>query len=165
MNILAIDPGTTHSALVIYDTCSARPTAAEMLHNDAAIERIRTCRSVEVQVVVIERVASYGMAVGETVFETVHWAGRFFEAALECGVEAIRLFRRDVKQHLCGHVRAKDANIRQRLIDLYGPERTVAIGTKKAPGPLFGFGADKWAALALARTFADTRLPEITFHA
>jgi hypothetical protein len=42
-------------------------------------------------------------------------------------------------------MRAKDANIRQALIDKLG-----AVGTKKAPGPLYGISGHLWAALAVA---------------
>ena len=42
----------------------------------------------------------------------------------------IRVKRSAVKLHQCGSNRAKDANVRQALIDKMGPP-----GTKKAPGP------------------------------
>jgi hypothetical protein len=62
-----------------------------------------------------------------------------------------------VKLHLCKSTKANDASIRQALIDRYGPGKERAIGTKKAPGPLYGVKADVWAALALAVTWHDTR--------
>jgi hypothetical protein len=58
--------------------------------------------------------------------------------------------------HLCNTNRATDANIRQALMDKYGSTQQVAIGTKKAPGPLYGFGNDERAALALAFTAVET---------
>jgi len=42
-------------------------------------------------------------------------------------------------------MRAKDANIRQALLDLIGPQ-----GTKKTPGPTYGIKSHTWAALAVA---------------
>jgi hypothetical protein len=48
-------------------------------------------------------------------------------------------------------MRAKDANIRQALIDRFG-----AVGTKKMPGPLFGVSSHYWAALAVAVYAAET---------
>lgn len=89
---------------------------------------------------VIEMVACYGMAVGKEVFETCVWIGRFLER-----VDAKLVYRRDVKLHVCGSARAKDANIAQALRDKYGE-----VGTKKNPGPLFGIKSHLWAALALA---------------
>lgn len=67
---------------------------------------------------------------------------------------AHRIFRRDIKLHLCNSVRAKDANIRQALIDRYGGKEK-AIGKKKSPGPLYGIKSHMWAALALAVTYHD----------
>jgi hypothetical protein len=49
-------------------------------------------------------------------------------------------------------MKAKDANIRQALIDIYGGN-DKAIGNKKTPGPLYGIKGDLWAALAVAVTF------------
>jgi hypothetical protein len=55
------------------------------------------------------------------------------------------IFRKDIKLFLCGTMRAKDANIRQALIDKIGPQ-----GTKKTPGPTYGIKSHTWAALAVA---------------
>jgi hypothetical protein len=101
-------------------------------------------------VVVIEKVESYGMAVGAEVFDTVLWAGRFAEAAHR--VPVVLLPRRAVKLALCGDSRAKDANIRRALIDRFGGQ--AAIGRKASPGPLHGISRDVWAALAIAVTYS-----------
>lgn len=96
----------------------------------------------------IERVRSYGMAVGREVFETCEWIGRFWQAwPDESRVQLVE--RREVKLHLCGSARAKDANIRQALLDLLGPK-----GTKKAPGPTYGVKSHAWSAVAVAVTAA-----------
>jgi hypothetical protein len=86
-------------------------------------------------------IASYGMAVGREVFETCVWIGRFAEIARQ-PVQLV--YRRDVKLHLCHSPRAKDANVRQALIDRLGPQ-----GTKKNPGPTYGMKSHLWAALAV----------------
>jgi hypothetical protein len=61
------------------------------------------------------------------------------------GGNVTRVFRKDVKLHLCNSPRAKDANVRQALLDRLGPQ-----GTKKAPGPTYGVKSHEWAALAVA---------------
>ena len=104
-------------------------------------------------VVVIEKIESYGMAVGAEVFDTVWWAGRFAEAASR--VPVVMLPRRAVKLALCGDSRAKDANIRQALIDRFGG--SAAVGRKAAPGPLYGICRDVWSALAIAVTYTIQR--------
>jgi hypothetical protein len=59
--------------------------------------------------------------------------------------------RRAVKLALCGDSRAKDANIRQALIDRFGG--SAAIGRKANPGPLYGISPDVRSALAIAVTY------------
>jgi hypothetical protein len=61
------------------------------------------------------------------------------------GGKVTRVFRKDIKLHLCNSPRAKDANVRQALIDRIGPQ-----GTKKNQGPTYGIKSHQWAALAVA---------------
>ena len=151
MIILAIDPGPEKSAWVVYDPDSPEPIIqAGIEENDDLILRaLNEEFEIEVDEVVIEMVASYGMAVGASVFETCVTIGRFVQLFSRLPVSM--MYRKDVKMHLCQSMRAKDANIRQALLDRLGPQ-----GTKKAPGKTFGVSKDIWSALAVAVTFADT---------
>lgn len=166
MRLLAIDPGPVESALVTYDTDSGRPDwwiKAPNASGDhtSALEWIG---HIEADEIAIEMIASYGMAVGREVFETCVWIGRFAERwthrLLDVRPDALLVYRRDVKLHLCGSARAKDPNVRQALIDRYGPGKAKAIGLKASPGPLYGLTGDCWAALGVAVTAAETRLVE-----
>jgi hypothetical protein len=144
--ILAIDPGPRESGFVLYD---ARNRA--VLNSGVGLTRdmLQLVRFQDA-IVAIEMIASYGMAVGREVFETCVWIGRLQQSAAK--PEDVRLvYRKDVKLHLCGTPRAKDANIRQALIDRLGPQ-----GTKKAAGPTYGVKSHAWAALAVAVTVADS---------
>lgn len=150
--ILAIDPGTEESAYVLI----SGPETGFKLHdkgkvgNLTLLSTIRSMRMDEDTHFVIEMVASYGMAVGKTTFETVFWIGRFWEAALGAG-RMERLYRKkDVCMHLCQSTKAKDANIRQALIDRFGEP-----GTKNNPGLLYGVSKDIWSALAVGVTYRD----------
>ena len=109
----------------------------------------------------VEMIASYGMAVGASVFETCTWIGRFEEAwaARRCESEMHRVKRHEVKMAVCHDSRAKDANIRQALLDRWGGKEQ-AVGTKKRPGPLYGVKKDIWAALAVAVTQGDKSEPD-----
>lgn len=154
MTVLAIDPGSEQSAYVLWD--GARVWDHGKDENAGMLDNITThhgswCHAV----LVVEQIASYGMAVGAEVFDTVWWSGRFHQAWREAEHEAHRMPRREVKLHLCGSAKAKDANIRQALIDRFGGKER-AIGKKTAPGPLYGLKADEWQALALAVTWHDT---------
>lgn len=146
MKILAIDPGTTQSAFVVYDKGNIERFG--ILENHDMLYEIYNENAIY-RMLAIEMVASYGMAVGREVFETCFWSGRFVQA---WDGEFIKIYRKDVKMHLCHSMRAKDANIRQAIMDRYGSTRQKAIGTKKAPGPLYGVSKDVWAALGVAIT-------------
>jgi hypothetical protein len=156
--ILAIDPGTTESGWCVFDGERVRQCGVSknsfMLRDItfAGMDKniIRTTNAIiPADDLAIEMVASYGMPVGREVFETCVWIGRFQQAWRD--PEAVRLiYRKDVKLHLCGSPRAKDANIRQALIDRLG-----SIGTKAQPGPLYGVKSHAWAAVAVAVTASD----------
>lgn len=154
MRLLAIDPGPVESAYVIYDTVAKRPVEFAKLYNsdmsDVVHDQSGPCRWFAV-----EMIASYGMPVGAEVFETCVQIGRFIECWLNVA-EPMRVTRQRCKLHLCGSARAKDSNIRQALIDRYGPGKDVAIGRKASPGPLYGMAGDCWAALSVAITAAET---------
>lgn len=77
---------------------------------------------------IIEMIASYGMAVGKEVFETCVWIGRFEELALSRAVATKYIYRKDEKMNICHSMKAKDSNIRQALIDRFGE-----VGTKRNP--------------------------------
>src|SRR3954468_5147174 len=129
--ILAIDPGTTQSGWCVYGTSDKAVIDSGVMANDELLN----CMNMKAIIndgLAIEMVASYGMPVGREVFETVRWIGRFQQAWHD--PEAVRLvYRRDVKLHLCGSMKAKDPNVWQALIDKLGP-----VGTKAEPGPLYG---------------------------
>lgn len=147
MTILALDPGTTETAFVLWD--GRRILDADHLPN-AEIFHILVGR--EYDAVACEMIASYGMAVGKEVFETCVWIGEFKHQARMGGIPFRKIYRRDVKLHLCHSPRAKDANVRQALIDRLGPQ-----GTKKNPGPTYGMRSHLWAALAVGVYAHDTK--------
>lgn len=150
--VLAIDPGPVRSAWIVYNPETRGIRSFAITSNDELLPSLRRVSS-DVEAVVIEKIESFGMAVGWEVFETVYWSGRFAEAVDP--VPVFRVGRKAVKSNLCGDQRAKDANIRAALIDRFGG--TSAIGTTKQRGPLYGVSKDVWAALAVAVTFADSR--------
>jgi hypothetical protein len=146
--ILAIDPANIESAYVIMDN-DYKPLEIGKVENDMLSQILSKNRDY-VDEVVIEMIASYGMSVGKTVFDTCVWIGRFTEIA---GAEKTKyVYRKDVKMNLCNSMRAKDTNIRQALIDRFG-----VVGVKKDKGFFYGFKADIWAAYAVGVTYLDTK--------
>lgn len=149
--LLAIDPGPLMSAYLVFDLTVLHPEEHDIVTNDRLMRHLSAFP--HGATVVIEKVESFGMAVGREVFETVWWAGRFYQTALSAGLDPHEVTRREVKLTLCGSSRAKDANIRQVLMDRFGGSGSK--GTKKNPGPLYGIHDDIWSALALAVVYAS----------
>jgi len=147
--VLALDPGPVQSALVLYD-----PIAGLCEHytgpNDWIVSFLRVYAAAEGDVLVIERIASMGMVVGAEVFETAYWSGRFAQEWIRRGRLCRRVKRIDVKLALCGQSRAKDANVRQALIDRLGGPAAIKKG-----GQLYKVAGDAWAALAVAVAYSD----------
>ena len=152
MLLLAIDPGPLYTAYVVYNTATRRPVCGDKVLNSEMWKVFEDFWSgpEAKREVAIEMIASYGMAVGAETFETCIWIGRFMQHWWSAGIPIKLVYRREVKMHLCGSSAAKDPNVRAAIIDLYGGSDKVAKGTKKAPGPLYGFAADMFAALGVA---------------
>ena len=188
MRILAIDPAPTESAYVTYDG-GELGKHGKVLNDELLMIASTFANAVPSRRMAIEMPACYGMTVGKSVFETCRWVGIFQHAF---GIERTHLVYRKARNidegidgvcmHLCKNNRAKDPNIRQAIIDLYGGE-DKAIGNKKCPkckgkgwsgagrpvcpvcdgkkwrlppGPLANVSEDIWAALAVAITFDET---------
>lgn len=161
--ILAIDPGNRQSAYVVMDK-DLRPLEFKKMENEELLARIPQLlgRYGDLSLA-IEMVASYGMPVGASVFETCVWIGRFWQACDALPRKTL-VYRIDEKLTLCRDSRAKDANIRQALIDRFAPNTpNGGKGTKKAPGWFYGFSADVWQAYAVGVTYHDKRFQKIPF--
>lgn len=150
--MIAIDPGTLRSAWVEMDSEIIRDFGY-----DTNVDLIGILERCPRDVTVIEMIASYGMAVGAEVFVTCLWIGRFDQAT---GRQNNFVYRKDVKLHFCGSMKAKDGNVRQAIIDRYGG-KDKAIGKKKSPGPLYGISGDIWQALAVGLYYYDTHKEKI----
>lgn len=139
--ILAIDPGPVIQSFVIFD--------GKRVVSSGNVSVDELCVILEENpglLAACEYIDFIGMAAGKEIFSTVFNCGRLYASAT-----IMRLIpRRDIKMHLCGTHRAKDANVRQALIDKVGP-----VGTKKHPGPCYGVATHLWAALAVAVTATD----------
>lgn len=155
ITIFAIDPGPEQSAWVLYTGEHVGLSKIEPNHD--VCESISKYHTDNVAFAV-EWIESFGMPVGKDVFETTYWCGRFDELAWQLfRKQFVRIPRKQVKLHLCNSMRAKDANIRQALLDRFPPTgggKTPQVGTVKQPGPLFGVKSHIWSALAVAVTVA-----------
>lgn len=151
--ILAIDAGNVYSGYVVIDS-NLRPIESGKIENEILLEKIRSGAYEDCQYVALEMIASYGMAVGKTVFDTCVWIGIFKEALK--GKHAQYIYRKDEKMNLCHNNSAKDANIIQALIDRFAPDTpNKGKGNKQNPGWFYGFAKDIWQAYAVGVTFYD----------
>lgn len=152
--ILAIDPGNIESAYVIMDSDTYKPLDFGKIPNEEMLELVYKGIYDEF---VIENIASYGMSVGRSVFDTCIWIGRFVEGAINNYVKEYEMpinyiLRAEEKMNLCYSMKAKDSNIRQALIDRFGE-----VGTKKEKGFFYGFKKDIWSAFAVGVTYLDKK--------
>lgn len=153
--IIAIDPGNVQSGWVVYE--HGRILDFGKQHNKIVLGKLRreTQAPALYDILAIEMIASYGMPVGKTVFETVLWIGQFIEAWTNLGVinsprKHILIYRKDIKKYICGSAKTKDTDVRQALIKRFGK-----IGTT-------GISADIWSALAVAVTCEHKLTPDKT---
>ncbi len=156
--ILAIDPGNIDSAYVLMN--GFIPVSFGKISNTEMRQKIIEVHKIDPYVItVIERVASYGMAVGKEVFETCEWVGRFTEQTMGFGGRKVEyLYRKDIKMNICGQTRAKDSNIRQALIDRFAKhDFKTGRGVKVNPDFFYGFAADMWSAYAVGVTYLDSK--------
>ena len=150
MKIIAIDPGNIESAYCVIDSKTYKPLEFDKIKNETLEVGFWNQNQYKIDKLVIEMIASYGMAVGKEVFDTCVWIGRFIELASLQAIEVEYIYRKDEKMNLCHSMKAKDSNIRQALIDRFG-----VVGTKKNPGWFYGFKKDIWSAYAVGVTYLD----------
>jgi len=144
MTIIGIDPGNKETAFVVIE--DGKIIDHFYGENKDALNRLEiNCLAYDNVEIYCEMIASYGMPVGKTVFDTCVFIGRIMEALPDVKL----ITRNTVKNAICHSSKAKDANIRQALIDIYGEQ-----GSKKNQGATFGISGDKWAALAVATAAA-----------
>jgi len=160
--VLAIDPGNRETGFVLADAETLQPIEFDKIDNHRLLQYIyalqqRLAPGEKVGTFAIERVASYGLAVGKEVFETCEWIGRFTQCIYSnYGREPEFIYRKEEKQYICGDLKAKDTNIRRALIDRFAQhDLKSGKGTKKNPDWFYGFRADVWAAYACAVVWSE----------
>lgn len=155
ITVFSLDPGPTQSAFIRCcftgdNSLLGTPLVIEdmgTIGNNEMLERLARVTGAHLA---CEQVRCMGMPAGASVFDTVHWCGRFHQKAVERGLTMTFIPRVKIKHNICGSHQAKDANIRQALIDKYGEP-----GVKANPGMLYRVSSHLWSALAVGQTFYD----------
>jgi hypothetical protein len=159
MNILAIDPGNIESGYAVIEMPDFKLLEFGKVKNEELLEKLEEWflgfdTDFTIDVTAIEMVASYGMAVGKSVFDTCVWIGRF--AQFLNGLNVDYIYRKDEKMCLCGSMKAKDGNIRQALIDRYAKhDFKNGKGVKNNPDTFYGVSKDVWQAIAVGVTYYE----------
>ena len=139
MVILSVDPGPHVSGVVRFD--GQRVLYAGVIENPDVLKIIADDRS---DVLAIELFVATNQRLGNESIETIHWGGRFHQAAGDPD-SVVLVPRYQVKKSLgLGH-RDGDKEVNAALQRVLGPK-----GTKAAPGPTYGVASHSWAALGVA---------------
>ncbi len=159
--VVAIDPGDQTSAAVWLEVSSFKPLEIFDGANCELRSMIlglghRNPRAI----LAVEYTPPYTMStannhnyVPRQVVDTAIEIGR----SLECWRNddtAELISRSDIKKHLLGRTAGNDTAVRAAVVDRYGDKPK---GTKKAPGPLYGFaGTHLYSALAVGIAWLET---------
>lgn len=138
--VLGIDPGPVETAFALVDA-SYRVIRADKVPTDAVLEAIRTSPP---GVVAIESIQSYGMAVGQSVFQTCYAIGRIQQRCKDHGVPFAMYPRPEYARRICGVGKISDAIVRQALCLRFGGD------AKGEPLNLLKGNSDKRSAFAVA---------------
>lgn len=157
MAFIGIDPGNIESAYVVVADDLSKVLEKGKVENHELMKLLTRFKlTYDIRYVAIEMIASYGMAVGASVFDTCVWIGRFKEHCLKLLWEVEFVYRKEEKMLLCHSMKAKDSNIRQALVDRFAPNTpNKGKGYKSNPGFFYGFKSDIYAALAVACVFYE----------
>lgn len=153
--LYALDPGNKSTGWCMYrswDKCIADKGDAP--NEDILADLGKMGAEV---IVVIESMTSYSKRVGRDVFDTLVWIGRMQQRAIDAGLKVELVTRKHAKGHVVGTIISGDGAIKAALIKAYGGKK-IAIGTEESPGPLFGATSHQLAAIAVAKTYAETRM-------
>ena len=151
--LIAVDPGPADCGVAIFR--DGIYSSSSICTSDSMVAAWSYPTDVQCTYV-IEMIGHYGkgMPVGAEVFHTCVWIGRFLQA---WGPNRCHLvLRASIKARLCGTVAARDANVRQVIIDrLGGP------AARKKGGILHGVKADAWQAIAVGLAWLEGELNEV----
>lgn len=149
MKVLSIDPGSKESAFVTFNTEDDSIQNHGFMLNEDLLQSIKNSSGIDV--LAIESIEGFGLTAGQELFDTCFWSGRFCQLfELLKRKLFVKIGRKKIKVHLCGHSSAKDKDIREALIYRFGEP-----GIKSAPGKLYGISGHGWAALAVAVYYSD----------
>ena len=98
MAFIGIDPGNIESAYVVVADDLSKVLEKGKVENHELMKLLTRFKlTYDIRYVAIEMIASYGMAVGASVFDTCVWIGRFKEHCLKLLWEVEFVYRKEGK--------------------------------------------------------------------
>lgn len=152
--ILAVDPGSVTHGAVLYDPTPGEERPLYWASKEATTEEICT-RMRDLWEgghsfrLVVERVMAQQYAANSLLRTAEHGAWMMCEGHA-CGVETMWMPRSKVLTELHISGGSRDKQVRDRMIELHGGCKEVAVGKKASPGPLHGVTSHAWQALGVA---------------
>ena len=114
--LLAVDPGETVSGLAVLEEDGGIVSLAVQSN----VELLAVLRHIhppaEPRQLVLEEVSSYGMRVGRSIFHTIYYSGRLWEAATAAGLDVFLVPRIVVRRNLAGKLNSGDKDVRQAVL-------------------------------------------------
>lgn len=160
--LIGIDPGPRTSGLVVYELPAFGPGRIRSCFKEADLEQVRCVLATAPQGVEVCIECTQAGPPSGAVVKTTEVVGRLMERCEVLGLDYHVYYRREVLQALgCARQGNKDSHVRNALIELHGGTKQVAVGTKRAPGPLYGLSSHAWQALGVV---AAHTLPWTPIH-
>jgi hypothetical protein len=148
MLICAIDPGSSKSALVVWN--GKKLFKAVILENEKFIKWLELNHA-KLDFVAVEMLSNQGRSnVGKETFDTCRVVGQIEYLCKVYNLRCQLFYRSQVKLHHLGKVIGNDSDILKALVKKYGEK-----GTKKNPGLFYGVTSHCWQALAIATMLTE----------
>ena len=155
MLLAGIDTGTIKSAYTVLDTDTMKIVDCKFIENDELHEYLWNAR---IDMLIIEMLEPQGSSIGEETYAACYWTGRFWTCAQFAGAEVHGITRSKSKKTTTGTASSNDAKVTAALALLFDPQAKygrIAKGTKKNPGPCYGFTSHNYQALSLCIAYLN----------
>lgn len=124
--IISYDCGNEETGWVVYNVNTKKLLYKNKEKNEEMFKKTEYFISnLKIKKVGLEYPSSYGMPVNQTLLDTCTIIGILIEKFKKVGIETELIFRKTVKMHLCGSVRAKDGAVNSRVQEKFGFDHTI----------------------------------------
>jgi len=131
--VIGFDPGNECTGWCVWDVKDKIFLYKHKILNGDVIQKIEVFdKKYNIVKVGIEYPSSYGMPVGQTLFDTCTFVGILAQIFKSKNIPCELIFRKSVKMFLCNSVRADDSIVNSRVREYLGEDNT-----KKKPNPIY----------------------------